>query len=99
MRNITGSFQSGQLIAIMGPSGAGKSSLLDILTGYKTTGVDGLVCVNGEERDLAEFRRLSCYIMQEDRLQGLLTVAENMAVAAELKLGNNVPHEDKEAIV
>jgi ATP-binding cassette subfamily G (WHITE) protein 1 len=32
---VSGTFKSGQLIAILGPSGAGKTSLMNILAGVK----------------------------------------------------------------
>ncbi|CAD7079301.1 unnamed protein product [Hermetia illucens] len=96
LHDIFGKFPGSQLIAIMGPSGAGKSTLLDVLSGFKTTGVEGNVLVNGRRRDLTAFRRMSCYITQDDRLQPLLTVLENMRIAANLKLGENVSYEDKE---
>lgn len=35
LQNVSGSFQSGRLAAILGPSGAGKSSLMNVLSGYK----------------------------------------------------------------
>ncbi|XP_062142467.1 ATP-binding cassette sub-family G member 4 [Drosophila sulfurigaster albostrigata] len=97
LHNVCGKFPGSQLIAIMGPSGAGKSTLLDALSGFKTTGVVGNILLNGRRRDLPSFRRLSCYITQDDRLQPLLTVSENMHIAADLKLGENVSYEEKES--
>lgn len=83
----------------MGPSGAGKSTLLDVLSGYRKSGVTGSVYVNGRIRNLDTFRRMSCYITQDDRIQTLLTVVENMRLAANFKLGNTLNPYEKEARV
>lgn len=83
----------------MGPSGAGKSTLLDVLSGYRCTGVNGDVFVNGRVRNLNTFRKMSCYITQEDRIQTLLTVLENMQIAADFKLGKTMEQHDKETRV
>lgn len=99
LHELNGRFLPRQLIAIMGPSGAGKSTLLDVLSGYRITGVTGSVLLNGHERNLDAFRRLSCYITQDDRLQPLLTVCENMQIAADLKLGEHVSKKEKTDII
>jgi ABC-type multidrug transport system ATPase subunit len=44
---------------------------------------------------LDEFKKSTCYITQDDRLQLLLTVYENMKTAADFKLGNSVSVADK----
>lgn len=56
---------------------------------FRTTSVTGRIVVNGRERNISEFHKISAYIMQDDKLQPLLTVQEAMHIAADLKLGLN----------
>lgn len=98
LKAVSGQIRSGELTAIMGPSGAGKSTLLNILTGYKTTGMEGSIMMNESERNLSQFRKLSAYIMQDNQLHANLTVDEAMVVAAKLKIGDKSSMEKEEII-
>jgi len=53
---------------------------------FRTTSVTGRIMINGQKRNMSEFRKLSAYIMQDDNLQPFLTVQEAMFIAADLKL-------------
>ncbi|XP_026500691.2 dnaJ homolog subfamily C member 10-like [Vanessa tameamea] len=108
LTNVSGHFKSGQLTAIMGPSGAGKTTLLNALTGFSVEGVKGKIRAgdsicelgrNEKYQDLKEYRKKSCYILQDDRLNPLFTVGELMKFAADLKLGNCLNAKLKDSVI
>ncbi|KAL5279571.1 hypothetical protein ACFFRR_003893 [Megaselia abdita] len=101
LHGINGSFRSGELTAIMGPSGSGKSTLLNVMTGFTATGVTGVVRVNEKvtSTNTESYRRLSCYIHQDDLVRPMLSVGETMMITAHLKLGYKVTQEYKLSIV
>ncbi|XP_055589767.1 ATP-binding cassette sub-family G member 1 isoform X2 [Uranotaenia lowii] len=83
----------------MGPSGAGKSSLLNILTGYTTTGVKGSLNIGSGTGSIGG-QKLCSYILQEDNLHPYFTVQEIMTMACDLKISSGcLKQGDKQRLI
>lgn len=71
----------------MGPSGCGKTTLLNVLAHRDAAigaRVEGVTLINGSSPSDGAFRRMTCYVEQEDALIGSLTVRETLHFAARL---------------
>lgn len=47
----------------------------------------------------SQYKKESCYILQDDRLNPLFTVNETMTMAADLKLGDSISPKAKQMLV
>jgi ATP-binding cassette subfamily G (WHITE) protein 2 len=71
-----------------GPSGSGKTTLLNALACRldKNTAMRGELRLNGQKYSLHELKQHAGYVMQDDMLNGNLTVLETLQYTAELRL-------------
>ncbi|RXG55055.1 ATP-binding cassette sub-family G member 4 [Armadillidium vulgare] len=54
---------------------------MNILAGYKTSKASGDILINGKPRCLESFRKISCYIKQDEQLLPFLTESKNTRVS------------------
>ncbi|THD25424.1 ATP-binding cassette sub-family G member 2 [Fasciola hepatica] len=86
--------------AIMGPTGCGKSSFLDVLAGRKDPkNVSGYVLLDGERQPVQVHRQVSGYVVQDNIAVNTLTVRENIAFSAALRLSRHVTPKERKAKV
>ncbi|XP_047075865.1 ABC transporter G family member 5-like isoform X1 [Lolium rigidum] len=84
---ISGEAREGEIMAILGSSGAGKSTLIDALANrIQRESLRGTVTLNGDALDSRLLRVISAYVMQDDLLHPMLTVAETLMYSAEFRL-------------
>ena len=88
LRNISCSFESGEMCAVMGTSGSGKTTLLSLMAGLDLP-TSGEVLLDGTSTasmDLSRYRREKIAVIYQDfRLFPLLTVQENVMYPMELR--------------
>ena len=95
LKGVSGAFNDNELSIIMGVSGSGKSSLLNILSGFKQREVSGSIKINGNAVTSTDVRKISSYVMQENKLHRFLTVYETMMFAASFKTKSDHNERDK----
>ena len=66
---------------------------------FRSKNIVGEILVNGRTRNLRKFRKMSCYIMQEDQHLQHLSVLETMMCSANLKLSEKMTSDEKRQLV
>ena len=86
------------MYALLGPSGAGKTSLLDTISGRKTTGkITGSILLDGKKPTSLRLKRDTAYVQQQDALLPSFTVYECILFTAMLRLPSVMCYLDKKA--
>ncbi|KAG0611088.1 hypothetical protein M758_7G114400 [Ceratodon purpureus] len=93
--NLNGQITSG-FTAIMGPSGSGKSTLLNTLACRmgQSASIEGRILLNGRHYKIADLKKMSGYVMQDDLLNAHLTVEETLKYTTRLKLEPSLTEEE-----
>jgi len=93
--NVSLSFSSGELTALLGPSGCGKTSLLRIIAGLEQPD-SGQVFLDGEDASAHHVReRQVGFVFQHYALFKHMTVFENIAFGLRVKPRKERPSEDQ----
>ncbi|KAJ8767837.1 hypothetical protein K2173_020777 [Erythroxylum novogranatense] len=91
LHDVSGAFRPGILTALVGVSGAGKTTLMDVLSGRKTSGkIEGSINVSGHPKNQTTFVRVCSYCEQNDVHSPYITVFESILYSAWLRLSAEV---------
>ncbi|KAJ3416423.1 hypothetical protein HDV05_001581 [Chytridiales sp. JEL 0842] len=98
LQGVTGTILSKKLTAIMGPSGAGKTTFMNVLMG-KVNRTRGKLLINGLECEMSKYKKIIGYVPQEDIMLRELTVRENIAHSARVRLPASWSSTETEAFI
>lgn len=100
LRGVSAQMQHGELVGLMGESGSGKTTLLNVLSGRASYGRQlGELLLNGRPFAPNDMRSMIGFVPQAQILFKELTVYENLAYAAELRLHRPAPVEQREMLI
>ncbi|KAK3777342.1 hypothetical protein RRG08_062507 [Elysia crispata] len=94
LKNLSMTFNKGEITAIVGTSGSGKTSLLDVISGRAEGKVEGVVSYKHHQCDRNTMRQKASYVLQADRLLPTLTVRETLTYMALMKLPGTLKNEE-----
>ena len=100
LSDVTATFKSGRMTAVMGASGAGKTSLLYAMAGeLPPSRMSGKLLVNGEPCQPTRIKQISGFVFQDDVLLDTMTVQEALIMSATLRLKHVSRQEERNGMV